>query len=320
MGRSLVGATRGAPSYDGQFAPVVQSISDNALAQAKGMSGRLGDLGGQLEGKASAFEAADNSSASTYRSLNPIDFWRDIYDESWLISILPWIISVPSVISILRILDLGQIANYVTNSDAFIWNAGKHDNFSSFIGGRYDLFKGREQKVWPERRGRPREQKKQPELKVAVWEDSVWGDEATGQGKWGKLRTGYKAEVDTVKGEAGLGAKDGIYGGYAEVTAIEAETSGVIGDTNLGLAGGIGAVAGRAEAFAGYKDGTVGAKVGGSIVSAEATVGANVAGWNVGAVGGIGLEFELGISLGKKTRIDLGPFTIGLNIGEALGS
>ena len=54
--------------------------------------------------------------------------------------------------------------------------------------------------------------------------------------------------------------------------------------------------------FAGYRHGTVGAKIGGSLMSADGDVGVNVAWANVGLHGEIGLKAELGFKLGAKTE------------------
>jgi len=92
VGRSLVGATQGAPSYDGQFAPVVQSISANAQVRAKGMSGRLGDFEGKLNATADAFEAAD---MVTQTAIETAHQWqgnigKSIYSTSeWVVNLIP---------------------------------------------------------------------------------------------------------------------------------------------------------------------------------------------------------------------------------------
>lgn len=179
----------------------------------------------------------------------------------------------------------------------------------------------REQKVWPERRGRPRNH--HPTAKVSVWEDELWEAENPGHTTWGGLRFGGESHASLGAAQAGIKGEwdDGMtIGPYASVTAVAIGASGVIGSKDAGLAGGVGAKALEAEAFIGVRDASVGAKIGGKLVSAEATVGGNVAGTYVGVVGGIGVEFELGLQIGKKTRIDLGPFTLGLDIGEALGA
>jgi uncharacterized protein YukE len=180
----------------------------------------------------------------------------------------------------------------------------------------------REHKIWPERRGRPRDH--HPSAKVGLWEGELWeAPENTGNTRWGGLRFGGETHAEAGAAEAGLKAEldDGVtIGPYVGVTAFAAGASGVIGSKDAGVAGGVGVKALEGEAFIGVKDGTVGAKIGGKIISAEGTVGGNVGGTYVGVVGGIGLEFELGIAIGKKTRIDLGPFTLGLDIGEALGA
>ena len=183
---------------------------------------------------------------------------------------------------------------------------------------------GREHKIWPERRGRPRNAKKEVELRIAAWEDSEWKEESTGHTYLGGVRLGGKTEVETLRREAGIGANFskgkylvGVYGG---ITAFSAGASGVIGDTELGLAAGAEVKAGQADALVGLKDGTLGAKAGVTLASVEGTVGMNISGWNVGLTGEAGLKFEIGLELGKKTRVYLGPFAVGLNISEALGS
>lgn len=186
------------------------------------------------------------------------------------------------------------------------------------------LFKGRERVQWPERRGRPKKHHPSVELKRTLWDDQVWEGGGAGHTRLGGVRLGGRTEAEALKGEAGIGfgrdRKGWIAGCFAAGTLFTAGASGVIGSTDFGLAAGGDVTAGKAEAFLGYRDGQAGVKLGGTIVSAEGTVGMNVAGWNVGVTGGIGLKFELGFSIGKRTKIYLGPFTIGLNIGKALGS
>jgi hypothetical protein len=163
---------------------------------------------------------------------------------------------------------------------------------------------------------------KPEDLSIAAFKGEVWEEEATGNTRLGGVRLGGKAKAKALKGEIGLGAdfKEGAVGAYAKGTLFTAGASGVIGSTDLGLGAGAEVTAGEAEAFVGFKDGNVGAKIGGTLVSAEGTVGMNVAGWNVGLSGEVGVKFELGIEAGKETKVHLGPVSIGLNIGEALGS
>jgi hypothetical protein len=107
-------------------------------------------------------------------------------------------------------------------------------------------------------------------------------------------------------------------GGYAEFSAAEATGVAVVGGSMLGLAGSGTLKAGSAEAFVGIKDNTLGASIGGSIVSAEGELGLNVAGANVGVKAGIGLGLELGFKIGEKgVEGKLGPFKVGLSLGKA---
>jgi hypothetical protein len=78
VGRSLLGITANAPSYGGQFGPVVQSISAGAFARAQGFSGRLADFGNQLDERASAFETADMTGALSLQPWGSPQIWESI--------------------------------------------------------------------------------------------------------------------------------------------------------------------------------------------------------------------------------------------------
>jgi WXG100 family type VII secretion target len=162
-------------------------------------------------------------------------------------------------------------------------------------------------------------------LKIPLWQDQVWGIDGSKTTELGGLRAGWKGEVSAVSGEAGLGFglndKGDFIGGFGKITGAEASTSVALG---LGIAGlgvglGVGAKALEGEVFAGYKDGEVGAKIGATLAAVDATVGLNVFGKNVGVTGEVGLKFELGLTIGKKTELDLGLFSIGLELGDQLG-
>ncbi len=185
-------------------------------------------------------------------------------------------------------------------------------------------FLGREHKLWPERRGRPPNNHPSQRLTIAAWEDQAWEGERTGHTRLGGVRLGGKTEAEALQGELGLGVNwdkgKTLAGVYAAGTLFTVGASGVLGSTDGGLASGIEVTAGEIEALVGLKNGRAAAKIGGTLVSVEGTVGANVAGWNVGLTGEVGVKFEIGLEVGKKTKVYLGPFTIGLNIGEALGS
>jgi hypothetical protein len=192
-------------------------------------------------------------------------------------------------------------------------------------------FIGREHKLWPERRGRPRKNRPKRELRIAAWKDVIWETDPE-KGKrdthLGGVRLGGKAEAKAFERELGGGidleGRSKMLGLYAAGTAFTAGASGVVGSTDLGLGIGGDVTVGEAELFAGFKDGRVGAKLGGTLASVEGTIGANVAGWNVGLKGEAGVKFELGldidVSAHKRVSVYLGPVAFGLSIGEALGS
>lgn len=123
-------------------------------------------------------------------------------------------------------------------------------------------------------------------------------------------------------GELGLGAglsKDGISaGGYGELSAATGEAVGVIGTKNLGITGDLGGKALSGEVFVGIKDNQFGAKIGGTLISAEGAVGVNVAGVNVGLKGEIGLKAELGFEFGAKgVEVKLPFISLGIDFGSA---
>lgn len=120
-----------------------------------------------------------------------------------------------------------------------------------------------------------------------------------------------------VEGGFGFGKKGWMAGLSGEIYALKAETDGVIGSEELGLTGGAGANVLKGEGFVGIKDGSLGATIGGTLVSVEGEVGANVAGVNVGLKGEVGLKAELGFKIGKKTELKLPFITIGFSFGKA---
>ncbi len=139
---------------------------------------------------------------------------------------------------------------------------------------------------------------------------ALWGDPS---------KNGFSAGG----GEGGIGfgwtEKGGYAGLYAEGYVVAGKLEGtVIGDKQFGGTAGISGKLLSAEAFAGYKDGNFGAKIGGSLASARGDVGMNVAGYNVGVSGEIGLKAEAGFQIGKDgVEIKLPLFSFGINFGKA---
>lgn len=127
--------------------------------------------------------------------------------------------------------------------------------------------------------------------------------------------------VSAFGGEIGFGAgfgKDGFtIGPYGEVYAAKGQTSGRVGDSDLGLTGGAGFKALSLDGFMGIKDNSFGASVGGNLASVEGTGGVDVAGYHVGVSGELGLKAELGFSIGQHTEIKLPFVSFGFNFGSA---
>jgi len=164
-----------------------------------------------------------------------------------------------------------------------------------------------------------------------------WGKE-DGK-KYGKPSFGIKYGVD--KGALFYGdanKADGItsgayeYGAELSVEGLKKGKVGIFGDFSLGKAQGDMIFAGDKElgftgageikagglnAFAGIKDGSLGASVGGTLISAKGELGANISGYNVGLNAEVGLKAELGFQFGKNTKIKLPFVTLGFSFGSA---
>lgn len=130
----------------------------------------------------------------------------------------------------------------------------------------------------------------------------------------GKYQVGY--------GEAGIGLgvngdKKFTIGPYVEGTVAKGELTNVYGDKNFGYTETLEGKALSVEGFAGLKDGSVGATIGGTLVSVQASKGLNVAGVNVGVTAEVGLKAELGFSIGKQTKIKLPFVSFGFSFGGA---
>jgi|APSaa5957512622_1039677.scaffolds.fasta_scaffold40442_2 hypothetical protein len=137
------------------------------------------------------------------------------------------------------------------------------------------------------------------------------------------------ADIGGTVGEYGVsqwevGAKFGAgedgftAGAYAEYDVAEVSGAMVLGSSMLGITLGGEASAGSADAFVGYKEGTVGASIGASAAAGEVGLGLNVAGINVGVGAGLSAGVEFGITIGAETEVKVGPFMVGLHFGKAI--
>ncbi len=150
-----------------------------------------------------------------------------------------------------------------------------------------------------------------PELAVKYGvAGSVWGDDEAKNG-WAAVGGGAGVKF-------GMDKEGPIAALYAEAYGFSAKGETLFaGDKDLGVtgAGQVKVLAG--EAVAGFKDGSLGATIGGTLASVKGEVGANVAGYNVGVSGEVGLKAELGFKIGKKTEIKLPFVTLGISFGGA---
>ena len=107
-------------------------------------------------------------------------------------------------------------------------------------------------------------------------------------------------------------------GAWGEAYSAKAQGDAVLlGDDDFGLTVDGEAKGPGVEGFIGLKDGTLGGTIGGTLVSAKGGVGTNIAGYNVGVNGEIGLKAEIGLTLGKETEIKLPFVSIGFSFGGA---
>ena len=153
-------------------------------------------------------------------------------------------------------------------------------------------------------------------------EGSAWGKEAkittdngsiSGNLQLGHAEAGFKGGVD----------KDGVYAGaYAGFDAAKASGTAVLGSALFGFTVGGTVKAGSLGASAQVQAGTGGVSAevgaGASLVSGDVDIGMNIAGANVGVTAGVSVGFKIGITIGSTTKVNLGPFTIGLHIGKAI--
>jgi len=115
--------------------------------------------------------------------------------------------------------------------------------------------------------------------------------------------------------QAGVTSKGFQAGPYGEGYVVQAKTGGVWGDENLALTGGLTGKALAAEGFAGIRNNSLGASIGGTLISVKGEAGTNVAGVNVGLTGEVGLKAELGFQIGQETKLKLPFVTIGFAFG-----
>ncbi len=148
--------------------------------------------------------------------------------------------------------------------------------------------------------------------------DAQLGGSSSDPGSYGNI----DLQAGAVSSGAGvqLGGKDPTKwraGVFANATTASATASGRWGSQDLGATGSIQVAGPSGDVFAGVENGSIGADIGGSLISAQGTAGVDIAGTNVGVTGGIGLQWHLGFSLGEKTEVKLGPFELGFSFGGA---
>lgn len=304
---NLISVASIAPSYDGQFGSKVRAISNAANFRAQAIFARESIFSDKLKQRAQLFQNEDSPNYCKLPSL----YRNSIFiQQSLILQIMKSLASHKIPFGLQKI------------HFAFIPSLRKIVSF------KVDVNQLLEQKqIWQSGPGRPPLDKKKIELKIKAGEISAWklpeGATRPIETALGGIRAGFQPKLEAGKVEGGVGVGlekgKGFAGAYGSVTALTGGASGMIGSKEKEIGGDITIKAGHLEGFAGYRDGTVGAKLGGSLVSAEGTLGLNMAGSNVGVTAGIGAKFELGLQVGKNSRLFLGPFTIGLNISEALG-
>lgn len=181
----------------------------------------------------------------------------------------------------------------------------------SWLGGKphLDIFKGQEGFVLENsgNGGSFEPGKLEKKLEIKIGTDGQLHDGGSYQvGKWD-----YGMKV-------GIGEKGLSIGPYGEFDIYNSQNTQVGGSTMFGFTRTITDKAISVEGFAGIKDYTLGATVGGTLASREYGLGVNIAGINIGINGSVGIGIEYGFKIGKETEISLGPIKFGLSFGEAL--
>lgn len=124
-------------------------------------------------------------------------------------------------------------------------------------------------------------------------------------------------QVDVLAGSAYVGHRGSNYGIGAEVNSIKISGGQVFGTKDAAFTTGAELAGPSANAYAGVKDGSIGAEAGASWAGVKGEAGFNVFGWNVGLVGEADLGAGIGASIGKKTSVKIGPFAVGITFGSA---
>ncbi len=101
------------------------------------------------------------------------------------------------------------------------------------------------------------------------------------------------------------------------LSVLKASDDLLVGSKSLGLATGAEGEVLGVDGSAGLNDGTLGADIGATLVSATGTAGINVDGLNASVDGTIGLKAEIGFKIGAQTEIKLPFISFGFSIGEA---
>jgi len=274
----------------------------------------MNNQAGTLQSRAHGFEAADSFGVTSFANSSQ-DSSLLKQDPSFLGTLLQ---NIPES-ELIKYLQLGAIAFPGTgialllaslipieyNRKAFIGQ----QNIFHYIDGSYKIIGDKDDDLL--------------ELNIAGWKDTVWEkDIPLAHTTLGGVPANLTASAALLTASAGLGVGLDAHGkpfigGEAEVTLAEGDITGELGDKNFGVAASGQIEVGNADAFVGYKDGKVGAEIGVDLVKVEGTAGLNVAGANVGVTAGVGIGFKLGFNIGKSTKIELGPFELGLSIGEA---
>ncbi len=101
------------------------------------------------------------------------------------------------------------------------------------------------------------------------------------------------------------------------LSVLKASDDLLVGSKSLGFTTGVEGEAVGVDGSAGFKDGTLSADVGGTLVSTTESAGINLDGLNASINGTIGLKAEIGFEIGAQTEIKLPFISFGFSLGEA---
>jgi len=159
-------------------------------------------------------------------------------------------------------------------------------------------------------------------FKYGIPEGNFGSKSIGGSTQLGPIKTSGMIEGTLGEYDAGAGVeytkKHGFSAGvFGEIYSATAKAEAVIGDEQFGLTRDIEVKGPGAEGFIGIRENSIGASIGVSAATLKGETGVNIAGANVGVSGEVGWKAELGLQIGKVTKVKLPFVSLGISFGGA---